>query len=161
MHYLVSVVLHEKTMTEQTKLDPVADYVSEICYSCWKGCDSITVRDISGYRPHTFGSICCFNYFTWTKITSQLTTAMWLHYNAVLLLIPNITVKGRTVLNPATLLPIPGKLKGQHCVVTITEVCCPKPDLQKTPLQSSDLELFTQISITQPRHREKSSWLLW
>lgn len=55
-------------------------------------------------------------------LLEQLTTARWLHYNTVLLLIPNITVKGCTVLNPATLLPIPGKRKGHYCVVTITEV---------------------------------------
>lgn len=73
----------------------------------------------------------------------------------------SVAAAEKAVLNPATLLPIPGNGKEYDCVATITEVWCLKPDLQETPPQSPDLELFREISITQPRHREKSSWLLW
>ena len=59
---------------------------------------------------------------------------------------PNITVKRCNVLNPATLLPTEGAGEPHNCVVTITQVCFPRPDLQETPLQNPDFELFVDGS---------------
>ena len=60
---------------------------------------------------------------------------------------PNITVKRCNVLNPDTLLPTEGDCLTTHnCVVTITKVCSSRPDLQKTPLQNPEFELFVDGS---------------
>ena len=58
----------------------------------------------------------------------------------------NINVKRCNVLNPATLLPTEGDGEQNNCVVTITKVCFPRPDLQETPLQNPDFELFVDGS---------------
>lgn len=73
--------------------------------------------------------------------TFRLSTVQWPNYNTVFLEM-SITVKHCNVLNPATLLPVPGDGEEHNCVAAVTEVCSPRPDLQETLIPSADLELF-------------------
>ena len=59
---------------------------------------------------------------------------------------PNIHLKRCTVLNPATLLPLPGDGEEHNCVAVLDNVCSPRSDLQETPLTNPDLVLFVDGS---------------
>ncbi len=79
--------------------------------------------------------------------TSHLSTARWLRYHTILLDMPNVTMKGCTTLNPATLLPTEEDGEEHHCCLSVLEqVCTPRPDLLDTPLENCDNVLFVDGS---------------
>ena len=86
---------------------------------------------------------CVFDSAKGQKI-SHLSAVRWVCYYAILLEVSKITVRKCNVLNPAALLPTEGDGDQDKCVVTITTICIPRPDLQKTPLQNPNFELFIQ-----------------
>ncbi len=68
--------------------------------------------------------------------TSHLSTARWLRYHTILLDMPNVTVKGCTTLNPATLLPTEEDGEEHHCCLSVLD----------TPLENCDNVLFVDGS---------------
>lgn len=131
------------------KLDPVAAELPA-CLRAVAAAEKagMASRDIVAYSylillvPHTVSLILL------DQKTSHFSAPRWLRYNTALLEMPNITVKRCNVLNPATLLPTESDGEEHNCVATITEVCSPRPDLQETPLQNPDLELFVDGSVS-------------
>jgi len=62
--------------------------------------------------------------------------------NTCLLDMPKITMKHCNVLNPATLLPIPGDGDEHNCVAVVNAVCSPRVNLTEIPLENVEMELF-------------------
>jgi len=63
-----------------------------------------------------------------------LSPARHLSYTATLLSQPHLVVKRCTVLNPATLIPLPEDGTPHNCVETTEHLQLPRPDLSDTPL---------------------------
>jgi len=81
--------------------------------------------------------------------TCHLSAARWLRYNTCLLDMPNITVKCCNVLNPATLLPIPGDGDEHNCVAVVNAVCSPRVDLKEIPHENVEMKLFVDAVLSQ------------
>lgn len=131
------------------KLDPVAAGLPR-CLRAVAAAEKAVIasRDIVSYSdltllvPHSVSMILL------EQKTSHLSTARWLRYNAILLEMPNITVKRCTILNPATLLPLSSENEDDEhdCNVVLSQVCTPRLDLKDTPLTNPDLILFVDGS---------------
>ena len=78
-------------------------YLSQSCSSCREGCNGI--QGLGGYSPLPLLVPHAVSMIVLKQKTSHLSAARWLRYHAILLEMPNITVKRCNVLNPATLLP--------------------------------------------------------
>ena len=63
-----------------------------------------------------------------------------------LLDLPHVTIKRCTVLNPATLLPLPTDGEPHSCEAEVQQICTPRPDLSDTPLNNSDLVFYVDGS---------------
>lgn len=81
------------------ELDPVAAILPR-CLRAVAAAEKAVVasRDIAGYSDLTLLVPLSVSIFLLEQKTSHLSTARWLRYNAVLLEIPNITVKRCTIL---------------------------------------------------------------
>ncbi|XP_051251059.1 uncharacterized protein LOC127360649 [Dicentrarchus labrax] len=129
------------------KLDPVAAGFPR-CLRAVAACEKALMasRDIVGYSdvtllvPHTVSLILL------EQKTSHLSTARWLRYHTVLLDMPNVTVKRCTVLNPATLLPLPHEGEEHDCLAELQIQCTPHVDLSDVPLQNADMVLYVDGS---------------
>nr|XP_043874560.1 protein NYNRIN-like [Solea senegalensis] len=103
-------------------------------------------RDIVGYAlltllvPHAVSLILS------EQKTSHLSAARHLRYHTCLLDMPNVTLKRCTVLNPATLLPLPQDGEPHDCMAELSASCSPRPDLTETPLTNPDLVLYVDGS---------------
>ena len=80
-----------------------------------------------------------------TKI-GLFSPAHLLHYQHVLLSLPNVTVKRCSVLNPATLLPTAEDEEPHNCVHVIDQVLSPRPVLASDPLSNAELNVFVDGS---------------
>ncbi len=125
----------------------------ESCCICKKAIlasrEIVEYSDVTLLVPHAVSMILL------EQRTSHLSTARWLRYNAILLEMPNITIKRCTVLNPATLLPMEKDGEEHDCVATLEQVCTPRPDLKETPLENADLILFVDGSASRdPKTRK-------
>ena len=78
--------------------------------------------------------------------TAQFSTARLLHYQHVLLSLPNVTVKRCSVLNPVTLLLTAEDGEPHNCVHVIDQVLSPRPDLASDPLPNAELKVFVDGS---------------
>ncbi|XP_058872909.1 uncharacterized protein LOC131723312 isoform X1 [Acipenser ruthenus] len=78
--------------------------------------------------------------------TAHLTPARLLHYQNVLLTMPNVTIQRCTNLNPATLLPNSDDGEPHDCQQIIEIACTPRPDLRDEPLENPDLVLYVDGS---------------
>ncbi|XP_060897677.1 retrovirus-related Pol polyprotein from transposon 17.6 [Labrus mixtus] len=112
-------------------LDPVARGLPA-CLRAVAACKSAVLAssDFVGYThldllvPHSVASI-----LQEQKI-SHLTPARWLRYHTTLLGLPNVHVKKCAVLNPATLMPLPGEGEPHSCLAELQHTCTPRPDLK-------------------------------
>ncbi len=130
-----------------SKLDPVAAGLPKCLRAVASAEKAILAsREIVGYSDVTLLMPHAVSMFLLEQRTSHLSTARWLRYNAILLEMPNITIKRCTVLNPATLLPMEKDGEEHDCVATLEQVCTPRPDLKETPLENADLILFVDGS---------------
>lgn len=126
-----------------SKLDPVAAGLPKCLRAVASAEKAILAsREIVGYSDVTLLMPHAVSMILLEQRTSHLSTARWLRYNAILLEMPNITIKRCTVLNPATLLPTEKDGEEHDCVATLEQVCTPRPDLKETPLENADLILF-------------------
>lgn len=69
-------------------------------------------------------------------------------YKAILLDMPNITVKCCTVRKPATLLPIEGDRELHDCEAITNQLSSPRLDLKREPLHHPDLILYVDGSVS-------------
>lgn len=76
-----------------------------------------------------------------------LSNARMTHYQAMLLDVDRIRFGPITILNPATLLPLPEKASEQHdCLEILAEMHGTRPDLTDHPLQNADFTWYTDGS---------------
>ncbi|KAK7925084.1 hypothetical protein WMY93_007394 [Mugilogobius chulae] len=129
------------------KLDPVAAGMPR-CLRAVAAAEKAVVasRDFVGYADLTLLVPHAVSVILLEQKTSHMSSARWLKYNAVLLELPNVTVKRCTQLNPATLLPTPDEGEPHSCIAAIQQVCSPRPDLQEEPLTNPDLILYVDGS---------------
>lgn len=129
------------------KLDPVAAGMPR-CLRAIAAAEKalLASRDIVGYAPLTLLVPHAVTLILSEQRTSHLSAARHLRYHTCLLDMPNVTVKRCTVLNPATLLPLPEDGEPHDCIAEITQLCSPRPDLFDTPLPNSDLTLYVDGS---------------
>ncbi|KAK7925340.1 hypothetical protein WMY93_007650 [Mugilogobius chulae] len=129
------------------KLDPVAAGMPR-CLRAVAAAEKAVVasRDFVGYSDLTLLVPHAVSVILLEQKTSHMSSARWLKYNAVLLELPNVTVKRCTQLNPATLLPTPEEGEPHSCIAAIEQVCSSRPDLQEEPLTNPDLILFVDGS---------------
>lgn len=90
------------------------------------------IRAVAAAKKEVLASrdLVCFQHLTLLiphavyiiQKTAHLSAAQWLRYNAVLLEMPNITVKRCTVLNTTTLLPRADDSEPHDCVASITAI---------------------------------------
>ncbi len=130
-----------------SKLDPVAAGLPKCLRAVASAEKAILAsRGIVGYSDVTLLVPHAVSMILLEQRTSHLSTARWLRYNAILLEMPNITIKRCKVLNPTTLLPTEKDGEEHDCVATLEQVCTPRPDLKETPLENADLILFVDGS---------------
>lgn len=129
------------------KLDPVAAGMPR-CLRAIAAAEKalLASRDRVGYAPLTLLVPHAVTLILSEQRTSYLSAARYLRYHTCLLLMPNVTVKRCTVINRATLLPLPEDGEPHDCVAEITQLCSPRPDLSDTPLPNSDLTLYVDGS---------------
>ncbi|KAK7880248.1 hypothetical protein WMY93_033086, partial [Mugilogobius chulae] len=129
------------------KLDPVAAGMPR-CLRAVAAAEKAVVasRDFVGYSDLTLLVPHAVSVILLEQKTSHMSSARWLKYNAVLLELPNVTVKRCTQLNPATLLPTPEEGEPHSCIAAIEQVCSSRPDLREEPLTNPDLILFVDGS---------------
>ncbi|XP_060912265.1 uncharacterized protein LOC132988709 [Labrus mixtus] len=128
-------------------LDPVARGLPA-CLRAVAACESAVLasRDFVGYThldllvPHSVASILQ------EQKTSHLTAARWLRYHTTLLGLPNVHVKKCAVLNPATLMPLPGEGEPHSCLAELQHTCTPRQDLKDVPLTNPDLIFYVDGS---------------
>ncbi len=139
-----------------SKLDPVAAGLPKCLRAVASAEKAILAsREIVEYSDVTLLVPHAVSMILLEQRTSHLSTARWLRYNAILLEMPNITIKRCTVLNPATLLPMEKDGEEYDCVATLEQVCTPRPDLKETPLENADLILFVDGSASRdPKTRK-------
>lgn len=77
---------------------------------------------------------------------SHLSAESWLSHHTTLLDLPHVTIKRCTVLNPATLLPLPTDVEPHSCEAEVQQICTPQPDLSDTPLNNPDLVFYVDGS---------------
>lgn len=75
-----------------------------------------------------------------------LSNARMTHYQTLLLDSERITYGSPVVLNPASLLPLPGEPDPHDCIQILAEVHGTRPDLTDQPLSSPDYTWFTDES---------------
>lgn len=75
-----------------------------------------------------------------------LSNARMTHYQAMLLDADRVQFGPVVTLNPATLLPLPGKATDHDCLEILAEIHGTRPDLTDQPLPDADLTWFTDGS---------------
>ena len=130
-----------------SRLDPVAAGLP-LCLKAVAAAEKAVMasRDFVGYAPLTLLVPHAVAALLIEQKTSRLSAARWLRYNNTLLNMPNITVKRCNVLNPATLLPIPGDGEPHDCCAIVSIVCSPRIDLRDQPIPNAEEELFVDGS---------------
>ncbi|XP_058510228.1 protein NYNRIN-like [Solea solea] len=129
------------------KLDPVAADMPK-CLRAVAAAEKalLASRDIVGYAPLTLLVPHAVSLILSEQKTSHLSAARHLRYHTCLLDMPNVTLKRCTVLNPATLLPLPQDGEPHDCMAELSASCSPRPDLTETPLTNPDLVLYVDGS---------------
>ena len=82
-------------------------------------------RDLVDYQNLTLQVPHSMSVILLEQKNAHLSPARWLRYRAMLLEMPNITVKQCIVLSPAPLLPTAEDGELHNCVAAINEVCSP------------------------------------
>ena len=100
----------------------------------------VAYRPLTVLVPHAVAEILL------KQKTAHFSPAHLLHYQHVLLSLPNVTVKRCSVLNPATLLPTAEGGEPHNCVHVIDQVLSPRPDLASDPLPNAELNVFVDSS---------------
>lgn len=103
-------------------------------------------RDIIGFSDVTLLVPHAVSRILENQKASHMSTARFGQYHTALLDMPNVTVKRCTVLNPASLLPLPDEGEPHDCRAELQLQCTRRPDLSDTPLITSDLVLFVDGS---------------
>lgn len=96
----------------------------------------VAYRPLTFLVPHAVASILL------TRKTSHFSPSRRLHHQHMLLSLPHVTIKLRTVRNPATLFPIPDHGDPHDCSAAILSTITPRPDLWSSPLTNPDLVLY-------------------
>ena len=100
----------------------------------------VAYRPLTVLVPHAVAEILL------KQKTAYFSPAHLLHYQHVLLSLPNVTVKRCSVLNPATLLPTVEDGEAHNCVHVIDQVLSPRPDLASDPLPNAELNVSVEGS---------------
>lgn len=129
------------------KLDPVAAGLPA-CLRAVAAAEKAVVasRDIVGYSPLTLLVPHSVSLILTEQRSSHLSAARFLRYHTCLLDMPNLTLKRCNILNPATLLPLPGDGEPHDCVSQLQHQCTPRADLKDVPLTNPDLIYFVDGS---------------
>ncbi|XP_014823266.1 PREDICTED: uncharacterized protein LOC106903790 isoform X2 [Poecilia mexicana] len=122
------------------RLDPVAqslpDCVQAVCAAALAvnmSADIVLFHKMELLVPHAVDVLLL------QSKMNLLSPARHLSYTAILLSQPHIVIKRCTILNPATLLPLPCDGTPHSCLEATEHLQLPRPDLQDTPLAMGEV----------------------
>nr|XP_049612462.1 uncharacterized protein LOC125989971 [Syngnathus scovelli] len=143
------------------KLDPVAlslpDCVQAVCAAALavrQSADVVLFHKMELLVPHAVDVLLLQSKMNF------LSPARHLSYTAILLSQPHIVIKRCTILNPATLIPLPGDGTPHNCLDATEQLQLPRGDLSDTPLDKGEKWFVDGSCSKDPKRNNQSGYAI-